>query len=321
MGASSSVNNPDNSTNPQVNLQPDPRTVNLNHLTQNPRYQQFLRNLYGNNTQIAFIPGSVLMENLGYETLLSGPEIHFKKTNPVSNDFHIDKSSLQLLKDEADNNTYHLTFTFNSSSDGEILVYFDAKEVLDDENNIQLIINGTTQGFETIPHYFQAEKGQRYPHICNKIEVKQITEERLLKVVDDRYPIIIEMGNVIEKDMPRKRYFVYCVLTTNSMGNYGIKMLKQKFDFKGRTYELMNVFDNANSDEAIRDENCAICLMNPIDTFVLPCNHLCLCYNCAKDLKLHHNSRCPMCRKGVDTFLKLEKKPFKKLKQLETKKA
>jgi len=117
---------------------------------------------------------------------------------------------------------------------------------------------------------------------------------------------------------------MYCVLTKNPEGGFGVKFLKQKFHFKGRTYELLNVFDNAEESktqvENREDKECAVCLTNKIDTFVLPCNHLCLCSSCAKDLKTHNNFRCPMCRRNIETFLKMEKKTKKQPKPTEIRK-
>lgn len=33
------------------------------------------------------------------------------------------------------------------------------------------------------------------------------------------------------------------------------------------------------------------------DTMIKPCNHMCLCYDCALDLK-DRTSKCPLCRTG-----------------------
>lgn len=45
------------------------------------------------------------------------------------------------------------------------------------------------------------------------------------------------------------------------------------------------------------DKNCAVCLHAKIDTIFLPCKHMCLCYNCAKEFKKRFDHRCPMCRR------------------------
>ena len=40
---------------------------------------------------------------------------------------------------------------------------------------------------------------------------------------------------------------------------------------------------------------CVICLTEPRDTTVIPCRHMCLCHECALQLRLNTN-RCPICR-------------------------
>jgi len=34
-----------------------------------------------------------------------------------------------------------------------------------------------------------------------------------------------------------------------------------------------------------------------MNTVVLPCKHICLCVDCAKNLRDKNNQKCPMCRK------------------------
>jgi len=312
MESSSSTANTDNQQNNSNAAPPNPSEVNLDHLTQNPNYQSILRNIYSNNSNIPFIPGAFIMENFGYDTLLNPPNIHLKKTSPVTNDFHIDKSSLKLMKDEIEPNIYHVAFKFSAKCDGEAYIYFDAKEVLDDEKNISMIVYDQQPGYTTKPHIFNAGKGQNYDPTMNTIDMKLVIEEKFLKNDKDRFPVIIEMMNKTDNAPQKKKYYMYCVLTKDSHGHYGIKQLKQKFHFKGRTYELMNVYDvgldDSKTDVVKEEKECAICLTNKIDTFVLPCNHLCLCSGCARDLKSHNNSKCPICRKTVETFLKLDKK-------------
>ncbi len=51
-----------------------------------------------------------------------------------------------------------------------------------------------------------------------------------------------------------------------------------------------------------------------MNTVVLPCKHICLCVDCAKNLRDKNNQKCPMCRKcnisfkgiGPNTFLDVE---------------
>ena len=53
-----------------------------------------------------------------------------------------------------------------------------------------------------------------------------------------------------------------------------------------------------------------ICLVNDRNTTVLPCRHMCMCNECAQELR-KQTSRCPICRNHVESLLhiKMQKKP------------
>jgi Zinc finger, C3HC4 type (RING finger) len=45
-----------------------------------------------------------------------------------------------------------------------------------------------------------------------------------------------------------------------------------------------------------------ICLVNDRDTTVLPCRHMCMCHECAQELR-KQTSKCPICRNHVESLL------------------
>lgn len=47
--------------------------------------------------------------------------------------------------------------------------------------------------------------------------------------------------------------------------------------------------------------NCVICLDEPRNTTILPCLHMCLCYECATELR-KTSANCPLCREEVREF-------------------
>lgn len=64
--------------------------------------------------------------------------------------------------------------------------------------------------------------------------------------------------------------------------------------------------------------DCIICMSEKIDVIVLPCNHMCICYNCCVDFRAK-NKKCPICRAriycvffiiilflAIDSFVKME---------------
>lgn len=69
---------------------------------------------------------------------------------------------------------------------------------------------------------------------------------------------------------------------------------------------LSNVYGLKNSSLVGNDSNekCLICMTDSIDTIITPCSHMCLCYECAKQLKESTNA-CPMCREPISSFVKM----------------
>lgn len=81
-------------------------------------------------------------------------------------------------------------------------------------------------------------------------------------------------------------------------------VLVQKVVVQGQEYKLEEIFGIAelgkehSHDESEMGEPCVICLSEPRTTALLPCRHLCVCEQCALQLKLRRD-RCPICRAEV----------------------
>lgn len=50
---------------------------------------------------------------------------------------------------------------------------------------------------------------------------------------------------------------------------------------------------------------CVVCLTEKRDTTVLPCRHMCLCFDCAQQLRASTN-KCPICRTAVASLLRIK---------------
>lgn len=54
--------------------------------------------------------------------------------------------------------------------------------------------------------------------------------------------------------------------------------------------------------EELTESNlCIICCLDPINTFLTPCGHKCMCIGCAEDLKNSSYYTCPICRKDIES--------------------
>ena len=118
----------------------------------------------------------------------------------------------------------------------------------------------------------------------------------------------------------------YATIKHEDDGGWTIKVLKQKIWVEGISYELQEIYglehaaenkgnassgDNAGStgttdraDDA-EERLCVICLVNPRDTTVLPCRHMCLCSECAGELR-KQTSKCPICRNNIESLLHIK---------------
>ncbi|RVW55525.1 putative E3 ubiquitin-protein ligase LUL4 [Vitis vinifera] len=52
-------------------------------------------------------------------------------------------------------------------------------------------------------------------------------------------------------------------------------------------------------------KECVICMTEPKDTAVLPCRHMCMCSECAKELRLQSN-KCPICRQPIEELIEIK---------------
>jgi hypothetical protein len=50
------------------------------------------------------------------------------------------------------------------------------------------------------------------------------------------------------------------------------------------------------------DAICVVCLSEPKDTVALPCRHLCMCSECAQQVR-NQSNRCPMCRSTIERLM------------------
>ena len=80
----------------------------------------------------------------------------------------------------------------------------------------------------------------------------------------------------------------------------------RSYEIKSQVFDLHMVYGGEKSDEpsSSRSASCVICLGDDCNTTVLPCRHMCLCQDCAKNL-VSGGSKCPICRRGVQCFLRL----------------
>jgi len=160
-------------------------------------------------------------------------------------------------------------------------------------------------------YIFGPVKNQKFPAYASEVDTSVYTIFELTQVKDEFYPLIIKMDTK-DANTEKKILYTYFAFKKGSKEFTG-RFLKQKLQIGGTTWLLDDIYGiasselNDNSTANAEAKDCAICLTNKIDTVVLPCKHMCLCVECADDLKGRNSQKCPLCRKVVETFLKLQK--------------
>ena len=49
---------------------------------------------------------------------------------------------------------------------------------------------------------------------------------------------------------------------------------------------------------------CSVCFEKAVDTVIYTCGHMCLCYECAVDIRDNQGGLCPMCRQPIKDLIK-----------------
>jgi hypothetical protein len=105
----------------------------------------------------------------------------------------------------------------------------------------------------------------------------------------------------------KKKIVSYIFITFQKQNeSYTPKVLQQKLEISGRSFQLKNIYETEKSPALSSEEPssnlCCICMQAEINTVVFPCRHMCLCTGCAKECQElapsnPHCRKCPMCRK------------------------
>lgn len=166
------------------------------------------------------------------------------------------------------------------------------------------------------------------------LNLDDFDECQLTDAVDGYYPVVIriEASHSPDSSVPRRMRVVsqstFAVLTcVGTNGDWGIKVVRQEVLVAGTIYVLQELYGIGAVDvtasrgspetEAQGEKNvfsvdasneCVICLTEPCDTAVLPCNHMCLCQDCGAKLSADPSQdrrRCPICRTDLESLLRI----------------
>ena len=78
------------------------------------------------------------------------------------------------------------------------------------------------------------------------------------------------------------------------------KVLLEKLEFNDQVTQLDNIYRGGGE-----NDDCIVCFTEKVSTIIEPCNHLCLCYDCAQQINKNTKS-CPICRSLIKGFKKIK---------------
>ncbi|KAF1328419.1 Ring zinc finger-like protein, partial [Globisporangium splendens] len=273
-----------------------------------------------------------------------------QQTRTVKNHVNLKKSTLKLVPTAEHPEKYSLEFQFDATKPCRVLVYLLGLETIDDETGCSTYAlqrkdtSVATQEFpEGLAQKFSLEDAVSKSGEDHKQAQKELFDfsafqasELVYKEGSLRFPLIVVL-EVLGSDANPQSQSTFCTFLKNASDAWTVKMLKQKVQVEGLTYELQEIYgidgslaaapkmDNSGNvdGEASGDQKtgggldeidipdgaeCIICMCEPRNTTVLPCRHMCLCSECAEALR-KNSSTCPICRTRVEALLQIRVEP------------
>lgn len=245
----------------------------------------------------------------------SAPASGGGKVVVMNNDVALVLSSVKLVKTAGKSGMYSVVFTLDTLVETIVSAFFFVNDMRDPLLEITYEL-AADEKYKIPPKHLKFPPGRPINIAENSycLELGKYSEEELANHTNVFYPMILR----IEKMDPLKadkKVFLYYFHFVKEEGEYVIKMLKQKMELNGQAFEVNEIY-GINSTEFGKQQSatigdsekeCIICFSDTRDTIILPCRHMCLCLGCAKSLQSQASSKCPICRKDIESFLRLTK--------------
>jgi len=76
------------------------------------------------------------------------------------------------------------------------------------------------------------------------------------------------------------------------------KKILQKLGYDEKSFDKLKSFEDVTTNE----DECVVCYEPPKDHMIIPCNHVCLCPDCATNsyCEPHDHQVCPLCNKAIE---------------------
>ncbi|CAI9764286.1 unnamed protein product [Fraxinus pennsylvanica] len=247
------------------------------------------------------------------------PYVDHQSAKKIKNDVNIHKDTIMLQADVLNQDYQLVTFTFDALVDGSITIFYFGKE------GVNCTFTPVYPEIAPVKIPFQKGVSQKFCQPSGTgVDLGFFDIDDLSKPSpgEDIYPLVISAeSHVPTTPMDEQPYeevvntspnaqITQAVLEKKDEGNFQVKIIKQILWTDGVRYELREIYGISSPDEtAISDvdsgKECVICMTEEKNTAVLPCRHMCMCSDCAKELRLQSN-KCPICRQPIQELLEIK---------------
>lgn len=248
------------------------------------------------------------------------PYVDHQSAKKVRNDVNVHKHTLKIEVDEENPDHVLVSFVFDALFDGSITVFYFAKE----EPNCKFVPL-FPEAYMPAKIPFKKGLGQKFRQPSGTgIDLGFYELDDLSKpsLGEDIFPLVISAethqpssSNDGHLDDPVSNTSAHmqitqAVLEKNNDDLFQVKVIRQILWVDGVRYELREIYGIGNSaaegfEDSDPGKECVICMTEPKDTAVLPCRHMCMCGECAKELRLQSN-KCPICRQPIEELIEIK---------------
>lgn len=248
------------------------------------------------------------------------PYVDHQSAKKVRNDVNVHKHTLKIEVDEENPDHVLVSFVFDALFDGSITVFYFAKE----EPNCKFVPL-FPEAYMPVKIPFKKGLGQKFRQPSGTgIDLGFYELDDLSKPSpgEDIFPLVISAethqpssSNDGHLDDPASNTSAHmqitqAVLEKNNDDLFQVKVIRQILWVDGVRYELRELYGIGNSaaegfEDSDPGKECVICMTEPKDTAVLPCRHMCMCGECAKELRLQSN-KCPICRQPIEELIEIK---------------
>jgi len=230
----------------------------------------------------------------GAQTIVEAPTPEYSHADLIASGkvvqapMKVHKDSLKLV---LKGGFYALEFTYDTSLPCSVQIFWmaDTQKELPKTGKHYLVNPGMAQAFKQDDAVFD-------PLLYSKEDLT-FTQDSLV------FPLVISM-NALDAGGNNKvtQLLTLASLHKISENSWEVKTLQQKIHCRGEIFVLHDIFGNEQSPTT--SDECVICLSVQRDTLIIPCRHLCVCHQCAQELRRQTN-KCPICRGSARAMVRL----------------